>query len=91
MLTRDALVGGYWFSSSYGREWDKYSVVEPVAKVILITNNTKHSCQSFINYLTASGDIPSFFKVKVDKYYRDLDKNRYNAAYKKRLDHGTKL
>ena len=72
ILTREALIQGYWFATpEYCKEWEKYSVVEPKSKNILLTTSTKLNAQSFIDYLSGQGPLPKFYSNKVTNFWRE--------------------
>lgn len=70
-VTKQALTEGYWFATKeYCREWEKYSVVEPKSKTILLTSSQKYNAENFISYLQSSGPLPRFYSNKVVNYWR---------------------
>ena len=75
LLTRDALVSGYWFATEdYCKEWEKFSVVDPKSKLILLTSMTKAGCIQFIDYLENNGGLPEFYRIKVNHLYKRLQR-----------------
>lgn len=91
MLTRDALLNGYWFCTPYGREWEKYCVVDPKARLIIITATTKIKCDEFLEYVIGGGSLPRFYQLKVDTHYRKLKREDVNVNYEGRREYGPRI